>query len=40
MGFSYQVIGDTLFLRQPEDNLELFIKVAEEKSGSIDSKDN
>ena len=31
MGFSYQVKGDTLFLRQPEDNLEFFIKVRDEK---------
>ena len=34
MGFSYQVIGDTLFLRQPEDNLEFFIKVREEKDAN------
>ena len=34
MGFSYQVIGDTLFLRQPEDNLEFFIKVREEKGAN------
>ncbi len=34
MGFSYQVIGDTLFLRQPEDNLEFFIKVREEKEAN------
>ena len=27
MGFSYQVIADTLYIRQPEDNLEYFIKV-------------
>ncbi|MCH2230834.1 MAG: hypothetical protein MK105_10860 [Crocinitomicaceae bacterium] len=27
MGFSYQVIGDTLYIRQPEDNLEFFLKV-------------
>lgn len=30
MGFSYQVIGDTFFIRQPEDNIEYFIKVKEE----------
>jgi len=32
IGFSYQVSGDTLFLRQPEDNLEFFLRVKEEKS--------
>ena len=31
MGFSYQVSGDTLYMRQPEDNLEFFIRVVEEK---------
>jgi len=31
MGFSYQIKGDTLLLRQPEDNLEFFIKVRDEK---------
>tara|TARA_B110000483_G_C17859912_1_gene413766 strand:- start:74 stop:481 length:408 start_codon:yes stop_codon:yes gene_type:complete len=40
MGFSYQVIGDSLFLRQPEDNLEFFIKVREEKNESTDALDN
>jgi len=40
MGFSYQIKGDTLFLRQPEDNLEFFIKVTEEKNESTDAKDN
>lgn len=30
IGFSYQVSGDTLFLRQPEDNLEFFLRVDEE----------
>ena len=29
IGFSYQVSGDTLFLRQPEDNLEFFLRVEE-----------
>lgn len=32
MGFSYQVISDTLFLRQPEDNLEFFVRIDKEKS--------
>ena len=40
MGFSYQIKGDSLFLRQPEDNLEVFIKVREEKNESTDAKDN
>jgi|SaaInlStandDraft_5_1057022.scaffolds.fasta_scaffold99787_2 hypothetical protein len=40
MGFSYQVKGDTLFLRQPEDNLEFFIKVRDEKIESKDTQDN
>ena len=40
MGFSYQVKGDTLFIRQPEDNLEFFIKVREEKNESTDTQDN
>ena len=30
IGFSYQVSGDTLFLRQPEDNLEFFLRGGEE----------
>ncbi|MDG0972976.1 MAG: hypothetical protein P8O07_02365 [Crocinitomicaceae bacterium] len=34
IGFSYQVKGDTLFLRQPEDNLEFFIRVRDEKNES------
>ena len=34
MGFSYQVKGDTLFLRRPEDNLEYFIKVKDENKKS------
>lgn len=40
MGFSYQVKGDTLFIRQPEDNLEFFIKVRDEKNESTDTQDN
>ena len=40
MGFSYQIKGDSLFLRQPEDNLEVFIKVRDEKNESTDEKDN
>ncbi|MFQ3336306.1 MAG: hypothetical protein ACI8RY_000230 [Urechidicola sp.] len=31
-GFSYQVINDTLFLRQPEDNLEFFVRNDKKKS--------
>jgi len=31
-GFSYQVINDTLFLRQPEDNLEFFVRNNKKKS--------
>lgn len=40
MGFSYQIKGDSLFLRQPEDNLEVFIKVRDEKNESTDAEDN
>jgi hypothetical protein len=31
MGFSYQIIGDTFFMRQPDDGIEYFIRVKEEK---------
>ena len=40
IGFSYQVKGDTLFLRQPEDNLEFFIRVRNEKNESTNEQDN
>lgn len=31
MGLSYQLSGDTLFIRQPEDDLEYFLRVKDEK---------
>ena len=34
-GFSYQVINDTLFLRQPEDNLEFFVRNDKKKSEQL-----
>jgi hypothetical protein len=32
MGFSYQVKGDTFFMRQPDDGIEYFVRVKEEKT--------
>ena len=40
MSFSYQIKFDTVFLRQPENNLEFFIKVRDEKNESTDTQDN
>jgi|GEM_PF-2090731 len=37
VGFSYQVSGDTMFLRQPGDNLEYFLRVKEEVEEEVES---